>query len=166
MVFASSTLCPHSNPICAYNPDELYSDTYLLYLYHPFWATRELKDEWKKEGECRIFTASQSSCSMGYYLWRSLHVVRTWAGSLTSVGRDGERALSTVPHAPWTHLSQFLFQFLFIVLTVYKNKSTGRRIPSFSFFLFFSSSFFFQSGWLLNSLCILFLPVCLLEVVN
>lgn len=26
--------------------------------------------------------------------------------------------------------------------------------------------FFFQSEWLLNSLCILFLPVCLLEVVN
>lgn len=107
----------------------------------------------------------QPSCSMDYYLWKSLHVVRTWAESLSSSGADGERALFSVPIAPLTHLSQFLYQFLFIVLTVYKSKSSAGCIPSFSLFLFFFF-FFFQSGWLLNSLCILFLPVCLLEVVN
>lgn len=40
-------------------------------------------------------------------------------------------------------------------------------MDTFSFFPFlFFPLFFFQSEWLLNSLCILFLPVCLLEVVN
>lgn len=40
-------------------------------------------------------------------------------------------------------------------------------MDTFSFLPFCSFLFFFfQSEWLLNSLCILFLPVCLLEVVN
>lgn len=107
----------------------------------------------------------QPSCCVDYYLWKSLHVVGTWAVSLSSSGADGERALFSVPVAPLAHLSQFLYQFLFIVLTVYKSKSSAGWIPSFPLFQFFFF-FFFQSGWLLNSLCILFLPVCLLEVVN
>lgn len=33
----------------------------------------------------------QPSCNMDYYLWKSLHVVRTWVVSLSSSGADGER---------------------------------------------------------------------------
>lgn len=82
------------------------------------------------------------SCSVDYYLWKSLHVVKTWALSLSSSGADGERALFSVPVAPLTHLSQFLYQFLFIVLTVYKSKSSAGWIASFSLFLFFFFFFF------------------------
>lgn len=118
----------------------------LLYLYHCCWATLERKDEENKKGECTLCTGStgtlQPSCSGDYYLWKSLHVVRTWAVSLSSSGADGERALFSVPVAALTHLSQFLYQFLFIVLTVYKSKSSAGWIPSFPLFLFFFSFFF------------------------
>lgn len=78
----------------------------------------------------------------------SLRVVRTWAASLASAGREGERALSSVPGASLTHLSRlFLFQFLFIVLTDYKKKQC--RMDTFPFFFFSFCSFLFFSKWVI-----------------
>lgn len=55
----------------------------------------------------------QSSCSGDYDLWRSLHVVRTWGGSLASAGRERESE-----HSPLslvlllhTYLSSSYFNF-------------------------------------------------------
>lgn len=65
----------------------------------------------------------------------------------------------SVPGASLAHLSQFfVFQFLFIVFADYKRTPNG-----YLFFIPLSVLFhLFQSERLLNTLCILFLPVCLL----
>lgn len=73
------------------------------------------KRRWRRGGDREQYAQSllslpdtpQSSCRGDYDLWRSLHVVRTWIGSLVCAGREseGERAVSSVPAASLTHLS-------------------------------------------------------------
>lgn len=59
------------------------------------------KKKKRQSAVCIVFCHSdtlQSPCSGGYDLWTRLHVVRTWAGSLTSPRREmGESSLL----CPW-----------------------------------------------------------------